>query len=665
MANLPITKVVLYKHGVGYFEREGKVTGEETLALTFKQNEVSDVLKSLTVLDLDGGHINAVSYDSTKPVEQLLAEISLSIPDHDSLRNLIPQLKGARVSISNPKKIEGVIIGVDQSETHFPEKTVTEVHLSLFTDNGNVLSVPLFGSDLVLLDEGLKRDLDFYLRTLLTAKKKDARTFTLFATGEGERTLRVSYVLAAPVWKATYRLLLNEPEEPKIQGWAVVDNMQDDDWNDVDLSLIAGLPVSFVPDLYTPRYIRRPEVKVQETTGVLPPEIESGMQMMLALADADDEGHMMEAMPAGGYGGGGGSKQRSMAKRGMVRDAAENRSRESSVKTQVRERQLGDLFGYDISEPVTIRRNQSALVPIILKPFSGRSVLLYQKAAREGNPMRCIEFNNTTGLTLEGGPVTVLDQGSYVGEAMLDTLKPKDQTLVAYAVELSVRVQDASRTRNDDVSKVIIQRGSLTTQRYHERITTYQLSNNAEKAQILLIDHPRPSEDWKLGDGTAKPKEVTDSFWRFELELPVGQSKFQVIERRPDSYSYALLNANSDQLAAWISAKYIDKKTAKVLEESFQIRHKIATLENTLNQGEAERNKIHAEQTRIRGNLDSLGDRTSEKELRERFVKTLGQQEDRLEAINKQSEKLRGEIDTLRQTLAEKLNELSFETTLA
>ena len=136
------------------------------------------------------------------------------------------------------------------------EHGLEETHrLSLLTDSGDVRTFDLFDLELTILDEGIKRDLDFYLKTQLASKKKDARTFTLFAQGEGTRTVRVSYVLEAPVWKATYRILLDEGEEssPLIQGWAVVDNTSDEDWQDVGLTLVAGLPVSFTHDLYTPR----------------------------------------------------------------------------------------------------------------------------------------------------------------------------------------------------------------------------------------------------------------------------------------------------------------------------------------------------------------------------------------------------------------------------
>src|SRR5262245_5945080 len=213
MSNLPIRRVVLYKHGVGYFERESSVEGEQSLTLSFKQREVSDVLKSLTVLDLDGGLVSAVSYDSTTPIEQLLAEITLSIPDSGSLKGLLPQIKGARVSVkpTGGAELQGAILGIDKSETRTDSGIQETFRLSLLSDTGQVRTFDLFDLELTLMDEGIKRDLDFYLKTQLASKKKDARTFTLFAQGEGKRTVRVSYVLEAPVWKATYRIILGEP----------------------------------------------------------------------------------------------------------------------------------------------------------------------------------------------------------------------------------------------------------------------------------------------------------------------------------------------------------------------------------------------------------------------------------------------------------------------
>src|SRR5438105_651207 len=159
----------------------------------------------------------------------------------------------------------------------------------------------------------------------------------------------------------------------------------------------------------------------------------------------------------------------------------------SSAPAQVRERKLGDLFEYEIEHPVTIRRNQSALVPIVLRPFEGRPVLLYNKTTRAENPMRCVELKNTTGLTLEGGPLTVLEGGSYVGEAMLETTKPDDQRLVPYAVELAVTVLDNVDSHDDKVHRVIIRKGTLKAQYTQVQQTTYSFNNKSDAEQTIYL----------------------------------------------------------------------------------------------------------------------------------------------------------------------------------
>jgi hypothetical protein len=693
MPNLPIRRVVLYKHGVGYFEREAAVTGDETLSLAFKQREVSDVLKSLTVLDLDGGTVSAVSYDSTTPADQLLSEIALTIPDSGSLAKLLPQLKGARVAVraAGAAQVQGAVLGIDTAETRTPNGLQQVPRLSVLTDAGEVRSFDLYDADLTLLDDGLRRDLEFYLRTQLGSKKKDARTFTLFAQGAGPRTLRLSYVLEAPVWKATYRILLDEPAsggrqppeamhdhssgestrgadaprspgQPLIQGWAVVDNTSDEDWADVALTLVAGLPVSFVHDLYTPRYIRRPVVAVKETTGVLPPMAEAGV------GDIDDDLGVQAAAAPAAYAAADLSVPVANSRKMMARPGAGGRgsydapaSAVSSVQTQTRERQVGDLFEYEIERPVTVRRNQSALVPIVLKPFAGRSVLLYQKAARAENPVRCVEFENTTGLTLEGGPVTVLDAGSYVGEAMLDTMKPAEHRLVGYAVELGVRVLDNIDSHNGRVSRVTIKGGTLQTHYAQVQKTTYTFTSKADREQVLYLDHPRGGWKWTLTD-TPKPHETTENNWRFRFPLPpTATTRFVVRQEMTLWQTFALAELTEEQLGGWVGASYLDEKTVKALGEVLAALKAEERIDAQLTDLEQERTKIAADQKRLRDNLGSLGDRASEKELRERFVRTLTQQEDRLEALAAEEAMLRRDRDAARDRLASVLGKLDYD----
>lgn len=660
-AATPIRRVVLFKHGVGHFERECTVTGDATLALTFRQTEVSDVLKSLTVLDEGGGHVSSVSYDSTKPLEQLLAEVSIDIPDSGSLVGLLPQIKGARVrlhtGVADP--VEGNILGIDSSERALGDGVVKVTLISVLTESGEVHSFDLYQlASLQILDATLRRDLDFYLKTQLSSKKKDAKTFTFFAQGEGVRTIRLSYTLEAPVWKATYRILLGEEGKgPLIQGWAVVDNTQDEDWEDVQLSLVSGLPVSFRHDLYTPRYIRRPQVDVQETTGVLPPEMEYGMEYEKMSDDVD----LMLDMQAGGVMAAAPMAKFKSAARGMSADKMEQRKAvHSSMRAQVRERKIGDLFEYEIEHPVTIRRNQSALVPIVLRGFEGKPVLLYNSANRAGNPMRCVDFKNTTGLTLEGGPLTVTEAGSYVGEAMLDTMKPDEKRLVPYAVELSVHVLENAKSHTQQVHKIVIRKGTFIASSYQVEKRTYHFDNKAGDAYELVLEHPRPN-GWTL-DEALTPAEVTENYWRFRITLASNQvTAFVVAQKCVQQTRVGLADLRDEQLRFWLDQKYLDKKTEKSLRDLMKIQNEAAAIGAAIQQLEKEKSAIHQEQSRIRENLQALGDRASEKDLRERFVRTLNAQEDRLEQIDRESKAKTTERDECRARVDAALAEMEFE----
>src|SRR5262249_26260891 len=296
--------------------------------------------------------------------------------------------------------------------------------------------------------------------------------------------------------------------------------------------------------------------------------------------------------------------------------ASLTRSAVSSTPAQVRERKLGDLFEYEIEHAVTIRRNQSALVPIVLRSFSGRPALLYNKANRAGNPMRCVEFENTTGLTLEGGPVTVLEGGSYVGEAMLDTLKPAERRLVPYAVELGVSVLDNLESYDDPVHRVVVRDRMLTTFDQQVRQTTYRFHNKSDAEQVLYLEHPREAEKWQLFD-TPEPGEITEHFWRFCFPLPAARTTtFTVRQRMPCRQVHSLMAVSANQLALWVEQRYLNQKTEQVLRQVIDRQETQARNEAQMKKLSQEREAIHREQQRIRENLQALGDRPAEKELR-------------------------------------------------
>ncbi|RKG74635.1 hypothetical protein [Corallococcus terminator] len=665
---LSIRRVVLYKHGVGYFERRGKVTDSETAHLDFKARDMNDVLKSMTVLDLSGGSVSAVSYDSTKPLEQLLSEATIRIPEHGSLTALLGQVKGARVRARiGGGQVEGAIVGLESLPVVQGEASVIRPFLTLLVGSALRTFDVLEISELEFLDEAVRKDLEFYLATVMSSYKKDSKRLSILTAGEGTRELFVSYVLESPVWKTSYRILLDEAQPPLLQGWALVDNTGDEDWVDVELSLIAGLPVSFVHDLYNPRYQRRPIVEVRSEVGVAPVIPEEARSESYDESEVSDDGaygssgaapsasFMPMAAPAPApvmrsrsIGGGG---------RGGMREQLEQ---STAVKTVTKE--VGDLFEYGVDRPVTVHRNQSALVPILHRPFEGRRVLLYNRATREKNPMTCIEFKNTTGLTLEGGPVTVTEDETYVGEAMLDTLKPDDVRFVPYAVELSCSVSVDDNQEDGPVFRAQLNRGTLVTEFFHQRRTKYLVRNKAKRAQTLYVEHPRTG--WDLKD-TDAPAETTDGFWRFKRELAPGASDtLTVTERTKGQRQYHIGSLELVQVAYFLDARFIDARVAQVLRDVVALREKLAQFTRDTQRLSEERTQLFNDQERIRSNIDSLQSGASQRELVERFVTKLNTQEDRLEAIGGELERIEKERVRLQEDVNKRIQSLSYEADL-
>lgn len=655
---LPIRKVVLYKHGVGYFERHGEFDGDAAVSLHFKAAEMNDVLKSLTTLDLDGGLISSVSYESTKPLEKRLEDIAIRLADKNTLTGLLAQIKGARVAAElGSRKVEGTVIGIETVERGGGDSVLHASYLSLLVDGAAVQSFDLIDvKSLLLLDESLRKDLQHLLDVLISGKKKDLKKLTIFGKGSGKRRLLASYTVETPVWKTSYRILLSGAGT-RLQGWALVDNTQEEDWDDVSLSLVAGLPISFVHDLYSPRYKRRPVVKVQEEEAYAPPV----MEMSTVLSADEDLTTLSARRPMGAAR----SPAAGSAYVGVMSDdlSAEERTaaRERSIQVQTRTVEVGDQFQYQISNPVTVKRNQSALVPILHTDLEGRRVAVYNPEIRAKNPMSAVRLRNTTGLTLEGGPVTVLEDEQYVGESMLETMKPDEERLVPYSVELGcvITLDDHSETR--DVHFARIAGGKLHLHRYRIRRRIYVIVNKTDRKLDLFLEH-RFAPGSELAD-TPAPADKTDHYYRFRFDvLPKNTTKFVVNEKGEEFEALAVHNANRDQLRFWFESRYIDATTSQALEECVQLYEKAAALVRRVQERDKEVGEIFQDQERLRKNLQALGSSQDEKGLRERYVADLSRDEDRVAQCRAETKTMREEKDRLEEELRSRLGRLKFET---
>ena len=284
---LPIRRVSLYSNGVAYIERRGVVSGDAEINLSFKQSQVDDVLKSMVVLDLGQGRIGAVSYNSSAPPSAKMAEIPFSVEaqtdgENGGIAGVLAQLQGAKVSVATTKgAVVGSILTVEKrdlaGDQNHPARQAR--FLVIAGENGEIASFDLSEIRSVkLLENGTVKDVSEFANAAASARRRDAKTITVTSQGAGQREMIVSYTIAAPIWKTTYRVVLDQAGKPFFQGWAIVDNVSDEDWKNVKLSLVSGTPISFIQPIQQPFFRYRPVVPIPNDLKLTPQIYEDGIK---------------------------------------------------------------------------------------------------------------------------------------------------------------------------------------------------------------------------------------------------------------------------------------------------------------------------------------------------------------------------------------------------
>jgi hypothetical protein len=279
---LPVKRVVLYKNGIGYFEHTARVRGNQDLAIDFTTAQLNDVLKSLTVVDLGEGHISGVRYNSTAPLDERLKALRLPFGEQVTRVDFLTALRGARVEVrSGSATATGRLLSVEKERKANGKGDFYDVtEFSIVSDTGGMKNFDLGpGTSVRLAERDLSDEIGRYLNLVGSSRARDLRRMTISATGTGDRDILVSYISEVPIWKSTYRIILPEKpnEKPLLQGWAIVDNTVGEDWKDVQLSLVAAAPQSFIQDISQPYYARRPVVALPESMMLSPQTHEAAM----------------------------------------------------------------------------------------------------------------------------------------------------------------------------------------------------------------------------------------------------------------------------------------------------------------------------------------------------------------------------------------------------
>ena len=631
---LPIRRVILYKNGVGYFERSGRLGPNDSVRLAFKAAQMSDVLKSLTVIDRNGGKISGISYDAKESTARLLSRFSFRLKPGEDIGTLLDQLKGARVRLITAEgAVEGSVVGVRRVKVN---KDQEDDQATLLLKNGEMKNFFLSNvRGVKLLDRNLQEDLERYLEILSDTRRRDLRTLTLRAQGKSARDLVVNYLVETPVWKTSYRLILDGKKSTGfLQGWALVDNTSEDDWENVQLSLVAGRPISFIQDLYTPLYAQRPIVGPLLGENVAPAMHEGFLEKEEAADMKLSKSKRLRRGVVGGVIGGIMSNAPAPASAMMAQDIA------ASTAMNATAQQLGELFEYKIGAPVTILRNQSSMIPILQSTVEAERVSIFNRRYGLQHPRRGVRLKNSGGLTLDGGPMTVVEDGAYGGEALVETIKAGETRLVSYAVDLGCRVGTKTGSRRGPLMKVKVQHGNLIASTKMIETQTYTIRNLDAKSRTLLVEHPVRA-GWKLAPGV-KPAETTPNFYRFRIVVePKSTKKLRVTEEYPLQDTIRLTNLSADRISVFLSGPITDPVLRQKFEELGKLKRELAVLTREIKRREGAINEIHRDQDRVRKSLMTVRQIPGQQAQLQRYLRKLADQENRIEVLQNEMEERR------------------------
>lgn len=645
LAELPVTRLVATTSGLATFEHAGTVTGSQELVLRVPEDAMNDLLQSLVLQDLDGGTIRPVRYDARDPLDRVLASYAFDLRDAPGLAELLAQARGETLVVDGPSQARGTLLAVERvTAPDAPDAWF----LTLAGEDG-LTRLPLAEVRNVRFERAeLRAELDAALAALARDRGRDSSELRLRFEGVGERRVRVAYVREMPVWKTSYRLVVQGDGTADLQGWAILDNPTDQDLEEVEVTFLAGRPISFVTELYDPVYVDRPRVGV-ETAQQIVPEADAG--------DFAAEPEAAARAPSAALGA-------MMDDRAAAAEAPAPQLAGTGVEAQASGLRTGSAFAYRVDEPVTVGRYASAMVPIVQATVPARRVTVVEPGLADGTPLRAVRIENDSDTLLAAGTVTVFDEGGFAGNARLADLAPGGDRLLRFAGDLGVRVDAERGSEPERVTSVRIDGGLLETEVRQRATTRYRIARDDDEARLLILEHPAP-DGWRVVAPEPAPVRSDDA-WRFAValggaeddpSLPTqarcegdGACELEVVLERVETRTLQIANLAPDRIGVLLENVELDEGDRAALEGIAELQRRIADLDAAIADQQARRDDIHREQDRIRQNMGVL-DRNSD--LYRRYLSDLEAQEDELDVVLTAVEGFRVE----RRATQERLNE--------
>ncbi len=663
---LPLRTIRLYETGVGYFERAGRIAAESD-ALPVPASHVDDALKTLVVM-ADGADlaISGIEFESlvSRGLARSLAALPLEADKPVTYADVLRSLMGVDVEIDTERgPATGKLVEVapappipldvyrgereadaeKRRAERFAADTQDDHYLTLLAADGSVRrhrASRLRG--IRPTDPDLAARLSSAVGALGDRAAQIRRSLRVLSSREAP--VRLGYVAETPVWRSTYRLVL-EPGSDRgaLQGWALVHNDTDERWSGVRIELVNGRPDSFLFPLTAPRYTRRPLAEPADVMSTVP-------QLADKTADQLWGDHVQTTGTGTGYGYGSGhgrlgGSHHTKAPRvrmgaTMVTSGASDAISIGNLAevAQATGLESGALFSYALTQAVDLRAHGSALVPFTQGQVAVRRLTWFDVAGEQGRSGA--RLTNTTAQTIPPGPVAVYEATGFAGETGVRRLKPKERAFLRFGIDLDVELLVDASKATDSLRKVQFADRVLRSHyvRHHDR--AYQLTNRGGHARVVYLvldivanakvvgadevdfdgDERRPLAVFRVAPGEKSPR---------TLAIDEGIETAASL----DALSAADLRERAAAEALPVDQRALLGRAAALLEEG-EKKH----VERQDVNRELER--LHEDLERVREHLKALGDKSGSPAAANPLVTRILELEDAMAKLRRSGDQL-------------------------
>jgi hypothetical protein len=679
-ADLTLHRVMLSAAGVGYFGFEADADGNTPLGLDVPLSDVDDVLRSLAIFD-DHGGIGSIELPGRDTTHEAFADVPFTADTLNDPAALLASLRGEEIAVTGPDAMTGRIvgteperllsppIGTDPSEQPTP---ATHTRVTLLTADGLQQFVLQDATSIQLTDPALRARVGAALDAARQQSAASSRHLTLRTTGDGPRHVSVGYVVAVPLWKASYRLVLPaaNADHARVQGWAVLENQSGQDWKAVDLTLHAGNPVTFHQAIYASYFANRPDVPVEVLGRILPTPDERSESVVVraqsrrlrernspraAFAPAPPPPPLQMPPPP---------PQDYIPPPNVVDAGSAAALAAPATETQATESAIDTIF--HIATPIDLARGHTASVPILDRTMKAERLDWLQPNATR--PVSAIRLTNDAGESLPPGVLTLYTQDksagtAFAGDARLSGLPAGETRLLGFAEDLRTTATRTVSPAPDTLIRVTAAKGVLHRSIRHRTIYTVELTAPVHEARLVLVEFPKTEDAAFSIEGDSQTEhEATASAWRIPVALKPGETRKLVAnsdttERTEDALLLADGNVDNDVLVRIDGTGVLDADTRQKLRPLFDLRDEADTKQATLNRLVARQTAITTDEGRIRSNLQVAfgpGD------LHDKLIAALDSDETRLAALITDITKAQDDLATSRTALADAAGKLTF-----